>query len=83
MRKVARRPRRRASRWSGQRERQTEEREQVLGVEERGHAADLVAAELERGEPVTVLLRSGHMLKVGRGFDEDAFVRVVALLEAG
>jgi transposase-like protein len=38
--------------------------------------------EPKRGEPVTVLLRSGHMLKLGRGFDEDAFVRVVALLEA-
>ena len=24
-----------------------------------------------RGEPVTVLLRSGHVVKVGRGFDED------------
>ncbi len=34
-----------------------------------------------RGEPVTVLLRSGHMLKVGHDFDEDAFARVVALLE--
>jgi hypothetical protein len=34
-----------------------------------------------RGEPVTVLLRSGHMLKVGRGFDEEAFARVVAVLE--
>ena len=34
-----------------------------------------------RGEPVTVLLRSGHMLKVGREFDEVAFARVVALLE--
>lgn len=34
-----------------------------------------------RGEPVTVLLRSGHMLKVGRDFDEIAFARVVALLE--
>ena len=38
--------------------------------------------EPKRGEPVTVLLRSGHMIKLGRGFDEDAFVRVVALLEA-
>ena len=37
----------------------------------------------KRGEPVTVLLRSGHMLKVGRGFDEEAFARVVAVLEAG
>lgn len=36
-----------------------------------------------RGEPVTVLLRSGHMLKVGRDFDESAFARVVALLERG
>lgn len=34
-----------------------------------------------RGEPVTVLLRTGHMLKVSHGFDEDAFSRVVALLE--
>ena len=37
--------------------------------------------EPKRGEPVTVLLRSGHMLKVGRGFDEEAFARVVAVLE--
>jgi hypothetical protein len=36
-----------------------------------------------RGEPVTVLLRTGHMLKVAHGFDEDAFARVVALLEGG
>jgi hypothetical protein len=36
-----------------------------------------------RGEPVTVLLRTGHMLKVAHGFDESAFVRVVALLEGG
>lgn len=41
------------------------------------------AAEPRRGEPVTVLLRSGHMLKVGRDFDEHAFARVVALLERG
>jgi hypothetical protein len=39
--------------------------------------------EPRRGEPVTVLLRSGHMLKVGRDFDEVVFARVVALLEAG
>jgi hypothetical protein len=38
-------------------------------------------ADGRRGEPVTVLLRSGHMLKVGRDFDEVAFARVVALLE--
>jgi hypothetical protein len=36
-----------------------------------------------RGEPVTVLLRTGHMLKVSHGFDEAAFARVVALLEGG
>ena len=36
-----------------------------------------------RGEPVTVLLRTGHMLKVSHGFDESAFARVVALLEGG
>ena len=38
-------------------------------------------AESRRGEPVTVLLRSGHMLKVGRDFDEIALARVVAILE--
>ena len=37
--------------------------------------------ELKRGEPVLVMLRSGHMLKVGRGFDEQAFARAVAVLE--
>jgi hypothetical protein len=43
-----------------------------------------VAAEApRRGEPVTVLLRTGHMLKVSHGFDEQAFARVVALLEGG
>lgn len=40
-----------------------------------------VAETPRRGEPVTVLLRTGHMLKVSHGFDEDAFARVVALLE--
>jgi hypothetical protein len=34
-----------------------------------------------RGEPVAVYLRTGHIVKVGRGFDEEAFARVVALLE--
>lgn len=41
----------------------------------------LAGDQLRRGEPVTVLLRTGHMLKVSHGFDEDAFARVVALLE--
>jgi hypothetical protein len=40
-------------------------------------------AVVRRGEPVTVLLRSGQMLKVGRDFDEATFARVVALLERG
>jgi transposase len=30
-----------------------------------------------------VLLRTGHMLKVARGFEEEGFARVVALLEGG
>ena len=38
-------------------------------------------APTKRGEPVAVYLRSGHIVKVGRGFDEEAFARVVALLE--
>ena len=39
------------------------------------------ASQPKRGEPVAVYLRSGHIVKVGRGFDEEAFARVVALLE--
>ena len=35
----------------------------------------------KRGDPVAVYLRSGHIVKVGRGFDEEAFARVVAVLE--
>jgi transposase-like protein len=34
-----------------------------------------------RGEPVMVMLRSGHVIKVGRGFDEEAFARAMAILE--
>lgn len=34
-----------------------------------------------RGEPVTLLLRSGHMMKLANGFDEEAFLRVISLLE--
>jgi hypothetical protein len=44
------------------------------------HVAE-ARTDTRRGEPVTVLLRSGHMIKVGRDFDESAFARVVALLE--
>lgn len=40
-----------------------------------------LASEPRRGEPVTVLLPTGQVLKVSRGFDEGAFSRVVALLE--
>ena len=36
-----------------------------------------------RGEPVTLLLRSGHMMKLANGFDEEAFLRVISLLEKG
>jgi len=36
-----------------------------------------------RGEPVTLLLRSGHMMKLANGFDEEAFLRVIHLLERG
>lgn len=57
-------------------------------VTDKGRALGLLSvqvveprADARRGEPVTVLLRSGHMLKVGRDFDEQTFARVVALLE--
>ena len=36
----------------------------------------------KRGEPVAVYLRSGHIVKVGRGFDEEALARVIAVLES-
>ena len=39
------------------------------------------SAQPKRGEPVAVYLRSGHIVKVGRGFDEEVFARVVAVLE--
>ena len=35
----------------------------------------------KRGEPVAVYLRSGHIVRVGRGFDEQAFTRVMAILD--
>lgn len=35
----------------------------------------------KRGEPVAVYLRGGQVIRVGRGFDEDAFKRVVEILE--
>ena len=41
------------------------------------------SAPSKRGEPVAVYLRSGHIVKVGRGFDEEAFARVIAVLEGG
>jgi hypothetical protein len=44
-------------------------------------ASSAPSAQPKRGEPVAVYLRSGHIVKVGRGFDEEAFSRVVAVLE--
>jgi hypothetical protein len=38
------------------------------------------AAEPSRGTPVPVILPSGHIVRVGRGFDEDTFARVMAIL---
>ncbi len=35
------------------------------------------------GELVAVHLRSGHIVKVGRGFDEEALLRVLIVLERG
>lgn len=51
-----------------------------LGEEEE---VELLSVEVARprGEPVLVLHRSGHMLKVGRGFDEEAFARAVQVLD--
>ena len=38
------------------------------------------APEPSRGAPVQVILPSGHIVRVGRGFDEDTFARVMAIL---
>ena len=40
----------------------------------------VVRKETRRGEPVTLLLRSGHMMKLSAGFDEGAFLRVLEIL---
>lgn len=37
-------------------------------------------AESGRGAPIQVLLPNGQIVRVGRGFDEEAFCRVIALL---
>ena len=54
-------------------------------VDETQPAVKLLPVEVSstrgRGEPVAVFLRTGHVVKVGRDFDEEAFKRVVALLE--
>src|SRR5687767_382693 len=42
------------------------------------HVVD--AAQPSRGAPVQVILPSGHIVRVGRGFDEDTFTRVMAIL---
>src|SRR4051794_38013180 len=39
------------------------------------------AKQQKRGEPIAIYLRSGHIVKVGRGFDEDALARIVVVLE--
>jgi len=38
------------------------------------------AVQPSRGAPVQVILPSGHIVRVGRGFDEDTFARVMAIL---
>jgi hypothetical protein len=48
-----------------------------------GGAAGARACRELAARPVTVLLRTGHMLTHSHGFDESAFARVVALLEGG
>ena len=40
----------------------------------------VVGTEPTRGAPVQVILPSGHIVRVGRGFDEDTFARVMAIL---
>jgi hypothetical protein len=40
----------------------------------------VVASESSRGTPIQVILPSGHIVRVGRGFDEDTFARVMAIL---
>ena len=42
------------------------------------HVVDAAAA---TGESLTIVLRSGHSIRVGGAFDDGVFARVVALLE--
>jgi hypothetical protein len=37
-------------------------------------------SESSRAAPIQVILASGHIVRVGRGFDEDTFARVMAIL---
>ena len=40
----------------------------------------VVATSESRGAPIQVILPSGHIVRVGRGFDEDTFSRVMSIL---
>jgi hypothetical protein len=40
-------------------------------------------ATVRASEPVVVVLRSGHLIKVAGGFDEAAFARVLSILDGG
>ena len=40
----------------------------------------VATTEPSRGAPIQVILPSGHIVRVGRGFDEDTFARVMAIL---
>ena len=42
--------------------------------------AVVAGSEPSRGTPIQVILPSGHIVRVGRGFDEDTFARVMAIL---
>ena len=48
---------------------------------ERATLVPVTVAPAHQSEPIEVLLRSGHTLKLTREFDEEAFSRLVAVLE--
>jgi hypothetical protein len=54
---------------------------EVHVVDDGSHAVDI--ADGPRVAGIEIVLRGGRRIRVGRGFDEATFVRVVALLEGG
>ena len=49
--------------------------------DDRATLVPVTVTSAEQGEPVEVVLHSGHTLKLTRDFDEEVLARIVAVLE--